>query len=158
MNRGTELIPLERIQHTILLIHGEKVMLDSDLAILYGIETRSLIQAMRRNAERFLDDFAFQLTPEELTKLRSQIVTSSSAHGGRRYLPYVFTEQGVAMLSSVIRSKRAVQVNVAIMRAFVTLRRMIATNDRLAHKLAELERQIESHDEAINRCSTPSVN
>ena len=140
---------MERIQNFIFLIRGEKVMLDSDLAELYGVETRLLIQTVKRNADRFPDDFAFQLTPQEAANLRSQIVISSSAHGGRRYLPYVFTEQGVAMLSSVLRTKRAVQVNVAIMRAFVSLRRLLATNETLARQFAELERKLEGHDDAI---------
>ncbi|HXI71053.1 MAG TPA: ORF6N domain-containing protein [Verrucomicrobiae bacterium] len=149
MNKVAELIPIERIQNFIFLIRGEKVMLDSNLAVLYGVETRLLIQTVKRNADRFPDDFAFQLTPPEAANLRSQIVISSSAHGGRRYLPYVFTGQGVAMLSSVLRSGRAVQVNVAIMRAFVSLRRLLATNETLARKFAELERKLERHDEAI---------
>ncbi len=149
MNNVAELIPVERIQNFIFLIRGEKVMLDSHLAELYGVETRLLIQAVKRNADRFPDDFTFQLTPQEVTNLRSQIVISSSAHGGRRYQPYVFTEQGVAMLSGVLRSKRAVQVNVAIMRAFVSLRRLLATNETLARKFAELERRLEGHDQAI---------
>ena len=149
MNKGAELIPMERIQNFIFLIRGEKVMLDSHLAELYRVETRLLNQAEKRNADRFPDDFTFQLTPQEVTNLRSQIVISSSAHGGRRYQPYAFTEQGVAMLSSVLRSKRAVQVNVAVMRAFVSLRRLLATNEALARKLAELERRLEGHDEAI---------
>jgi hypothetical protein len=108
-----------------------------------------LIQAVKRNQDRFPDDFAFQLTPQELAHLRSQIVTSNVGRGGRRYLPYAFTEQGVAMLSSVLRSDRAVQVNVAIMRAFVSLRRLLATNEELSRKFAELERKLEGHDDAI---------
>ena len=149
MNKVAELIPIERIQNFIFLIRGEKVMLDSDLASLYGVETRLLIQTVKRNADRFQVDFAFQLTLQEAANLRSQIVISSSTHGGRRYLPYVFTEQGVAMLSSVLRTKRAVQVNVAIMRAFVSLRRLLATNEELSRKFAELERKLEGHDDAI---------
>jgi hypothetical protein len=149
MNKGADLIPVERVQNVIFLIRGEKVMLDSHLAELYRVETRLLIQAVKRNADRFPEDFIFLLTPQEVTNLRSQIVISSSAHGGRRYQPYVFTEQGVAMLSSVLRSKRAAQVNVAIMRAFVSLRRLLATNEALASKLAELERRLEGHDQAI---------
>jgi len=149
MSEAVALIPLERIQNYIFLIRGEKVMIDSNLAVLYGVETRLLIQAVKRNADRFPDDFAFQLAPQEVANLRSQIVISSSAHGGRRYLPYAFTEQGVAMLSSVLRSKRAVQVNVAIMRAFVSLRQLLTTSETLARKFAELERKLEGHDEAI---------
>jgi hypothetical protein len=149
MNKGAELIPVERIQNFIFLIRGEKVMLDSHLAELYGVETKALNRAVRRNADRFPNDFMFQLLNEELENLRCQIGTSSLEYGGRRYSPYVFTEQGVARLSSVLRSQRAVQVNVAIMRAFVSLRRLLATNEALARKFAELERRLEGHDEAI---------
>jgi hypothetical protein len=149
MSKNLELIPLERIQNFIFLIRGEKVLTDQQLAELYQVPTKVLLQAVKRNQERFPDDFAFQLTRQELAHLRSQIVTSKKGRGGSRYLPYVFTEQGVAMLSSVLRSKRAVQVNVAIMRAFVSLRRLLGTNETLARKLAELERQLEGHDAAI---------
>src|ERR1700685_944922 len=112
MKKMTDLIPVERIAHAIYLIRGQKVILDSDLAILYGVETKALNQAVRRNAKRFPKDFMFQLAPQEVAILRSQIGTSSSAHGGRRFRPYAFTEQGVAMLSSVLHSERAVQVNI----------------------------------------------
>jgi hypothetical protein len=150
MNKGAELIPMERIQNFIFLIRGEKVMLDSHLAELYGVDTGTLNRAVKRNIERFSDDFVFQLEPQEVANLKCQIGISSSEHGGRRRsIPYVFTEQGVAMLSSVLRSKRAVQVNVAIMRAFVSLRRLLATNEALARKFAELERRLEGHDQAI---------
>ena len=149
MNNVAELIPMERIQNFIFLIRGEKVMLDSHLAELYGVETKTLNRAVRRNADRFPTDFMFQLTEDEVKSLRCQIGTSNVGRGGRRYLPYAFTEQGVAMLSSVLRSKRAVQVNVAIMRAFVSLRRLLATNETLARKFAELERRLEGHDQAI---------
>lgn len=144
-----ELILVEMIERKIYLIRGQKVMLDSDLAELYEVKTKVLLQAVKRNIQRFPDDFMFQLTNQEVSSLRSQIVTSSSGHGGRRYLPYVFTEQGVAMLSSVLNSERAVQVNIAIMRVFVKLREMISTNKELAHKLGLLERNIEKHDEEI---------
>ena len=149
MSKGTEIIPLERIQNFIFLIRGEKVLTDQQLAELYRVPTKVLLQAVKRNQERFPNDFAFQLTRQELAHLRSQIVTSKKGRGGRRYLPFVFTEQGVAMLSSVLRSKRAVQVNVAIMRAFVSLRRLLATNETLARKFAELECRLEGHDQAI---------
>jgi len=148
MNKGHELIPVERIQNFIFLIRGEKVLLGQQLAELYGVPVRVLIQAVKRNPERFPDDFAFLLTPQEFANLKSQIVISSWG-GMRRAFPYAFTEQGVAMLSSVLRSKRAAQVNVAIMRAFVSLRRLLATNEVLARKLAELERRLEGHDQAI---------
>jgi ORF6N domain len=129
----TNILPSERIERSILLIRGHKVMLDADLAELYGVETRALLQAVSRNQKRFPEDFMFQMSKEEYELLRSQIVISKKGRGGRRYLPYVFTEQGVAMLSSVLRSERAVQVNVE-MRAFVRLRRMLASNEELARK------------------------
>ncbi len=132
----------------IYLVRGIKVILDRDLAELYGVETRSLIQAVKRNIDRFPSDFMFQFTQDEFNSLRSQIVISKGK-GGRRYLPFVFTEQGVAMLSSVLRSKRAIEVNIAIMRAFVKLREMLATHKELAQKLVELERRLEDHDEHI---------
>ena len=121
------------------MIRDEKVILDEDLATMYGVETRALVQAVKRNIDRFPDDFMFQLTMNEFKNLKSQIVTSS--WGGRRKPPYAFTEQGVAMLSSVLRSMRAVLVNVEIMRTFVKLRRILATHDELARKLASLERK-----------------
>jgi hypothetical protein len=149
VSTNAELIPIERIQNFIFLIRGEKVMLGQQLAELYGVSVKVLIQAVKRNPERFPNDFVFQLEPQEFAHLRSQIVTSNIGRGGRRYLPYAFIEQGVAMLSSVLRSKRAVQVNVAIMRAFVSLRRLLATNQALARKFAELERRLEGHVQAI---------
>jgi hypothetical protein len=123
-------------------------MLSQHLAELYGVPVKVLNQAVKRNQERFPDDFVFQLDHKELEILKSQIVTSSWG-GARRALPYAFTEQGVAMLSSVLRSGRAVQVNVAIMRAFVQLRQVLSSHLELAHKLGELERRIEGHDTAI---------
>jgi len=135
------MVPAERIERSILLIRGHKVMLDSDLASLYGVETKKLVQAVKRNLDRFPEDFMFQLTDEEFAVLRSQFVTSNepAGRGGRRYPPYAFTEQGVAMLSSVLRSPRAVAVNIEIMRAFVRLRRMLASHAELARKLDALE-------------------
>lgn len=147
--QATHLVPAEQVERLIHQARGERVLLDADLAVLYGVETKALNRAVKRNQSRFPADFMFQLTPEEAEILRCQFGTSSSEHGGRRYLPYAFTEQGVAMLSSVLRSERAVQVNVAIMRAFVGLRRMLAGNEALARKLAELERRLEGHDQAI---------
>ena len=138
MTEGQSLEPAERISQAIRLIRGEKVILDADLAELYGVETRVLVQAVKRNPERFPEDFLFQLTAEEFTVLRSQYVTSRG-WGGRRYPPYAFTEQGVAMLSGVLRSPRAVQVNIEIMRAFVKMRRMLASHAKLEKKLLELE-------------------
>jgi hypothetical protein len=133
------IIPLERIQRCIYLVRGHKIMFDNDLADLYGVETRVLLQAVKRNIERFPHDFMFQLSTAEFENLRSQIVTSS--WGGRRYRPYAFTEQGVAMLSSVLRSKRAVEVNIAIMRTFVKLREILANNELLRRKIESLERK-----------------
>jgi hypothetical protein len=144
----------ENIAQLVFFIRGEKVMLDADLAELYGVSTKALNQALRRNKQRFPYDFAFQLSKEEFDHLRSQIVTTSPAtanlrsqfvtsslHGGRRYRPYAFTEQGVAMLSSVLRSARAVEVNIAIMRTFVQLRRLMDTNRDLARKIEALEKK-----------------
>ena len=146
----TQLVPVERVENLIHLARGEKVLLDADLAMLYDVETGALNRAVKRNANRFPPDFMFQLTVAEVKILKCQIGISSLGHGGRRRsLPHAFTEQGVAMLSSVLRSERAVQVNVAIMRAFVSLRRMLATNAALARKMAELERHLEGHDQAI---------
>ena len=123
-------------------------MLSNHLAELYGVEMRALVQAVKRNIERFPEDFMFQLTDEEYENLKSQIVISSWG-GARRANPYAFTEQGVAMLSSVLRSKRAVQVNIAVIRAFVKLRQILSTHKELAYKLKELERKIEKHDKEI---------
>ena len=134
-------VATHRIDQRILLVRGQKVMLDADLAGLYGVSTKVLNQAVRRNASRFPRDFMFQLTPQETREiLRSQIVTSSARHGGRRFSPYAFTEQGIAMLSSVLRSERAIQVNIAIMRAFVRLRRLLASNETFARRLDDLEK------------------
>ena len=129
------------IERRIYSIRGERVMLDADLAALYGVETKALNQAVRRNLDRFPPDFMFALTLEEVGYLRSQIVTSGLEHGGSRYLPSAFTEQGVAMLSSVLRSSRAVAVNVEIMRAYVRLRALLATHAGLALKLEALEQK-----------------
>jgi hypothetical protein len=148
MTKRTSLIPAERIERAILLIRGQKVMLDGDLAVLYAVETRRLIEAVKRNIERFPPDFMFQVTREEFEILRSQFATSSS-WGGRRYLPYAFTEQGVAMLSSVLRSPRAVAVNVEIVRAFVRLRRMLASHADLAAKLDALERKYDAQFKVV---------
>jgi len=127
-------VVIEVIEKKIFIVRGHKVMLDSDLARLYSVETKYLTRQTRRNIDRFPEDFMFRLTKEEI--LRCQNVTSS--YGGRRYLPYAFTEQGVAMLSSVLNSKRAIQVNIAIMRAFVKLREILSTHKELATKLREL--------------------
>lgn len=140
------LIPEERITRVILLLRGHKVMLDADLAVLYGVDTRTLNQAVQRNLDRFPSDFMFQLSEEEAA-LRSQIVILKKGRGQhRKYLPYAFTEQGVAMLSSVLRSPQAVQVNIEIMRAFVRMRQFQRSNDDMGKKLAALEKKYERHD------------
>lgn len=143
------LVPVERIEQSIYLIRGQRVMLDSDLAALYGVSTGNLNKAVKRNLDRFPADFMFQLTESETEDLIFQI-GRSKGRGGRRHSPYAFTEQGVAMLSSVLRSKTAVQVNVAIMRVFVRLRETLALHKELALKLTELEKRIEGHDTAIH--------
>ncbi len=152
------MITAERIEASILLIRGHKVMLDAGLAGLYDVSVGRLNEAVRRNGDRFPDDFMFQLTRDEFEELRAQTVASnlksqfaitSSGWGGRRHPPYVFTEQGVAMLSSVLKSKRAVQVNIEVMRAFVRLRRILASHKELARKVEELERRIGGHDQQI---------
>jgi hypothetical protein len=190
------MIPSERIERAILLIRGQKVMLDEDLAALYGVDTRSLVQTVRRNIDRFPADFMFRLTTEETKALRSQLVISkpsreskpahlrfqtgtsnpsdeskssnlrsqtvisSAGYGGRRYPPYAFTEQGVAMLSSVLRSPRAVAVNIEIMRSFVRLRQLLSSNEDLSRKLVALERkydgQFKAVFEAIRSLMTPA--
>jgi Type I restriction-modification system methyltransferase subunit len=144
----TSTVPTELIVNKIVFLRSEKVLLDYDLAKLYGVETKVLKQAVRRNIKRFPDDFMFKLTKEENQSLRSQNVTLKRGQHSK-YLPFAFTEQGVAMLSSVLNSKRAIDVNIAIMRAFVQLRKMIASNNKLARKLAELEQHLEGHDEQI---------
>ncbi len=148
MAKKASIVPAERIERSILLIREHKVLLDADLAELYGVETRVLVQAVKRNADRFPDDFMFQLSDDEFENLRSQSVMSSS-WGGRRSPPYAFTEQGVAMLSSVLRSKRAVQVNIEIMRAFVRLRQILRTHEDLARKLLEMERRYDAQFKVV---------
>lgn len=156
-SRKPQAVSAIQIERHILLIRGEKVMLDADLATLYEVETRVLTQAVKRNLGRFPADFMFQLSKEEFDHLRSQTVTSN--WGGRRYPPYAFTEQGVAMLSSVLRSERAVQVNVEIMRAFVRLRQMMESNKELARKLDALEQKYDQQFkivfDAIRQLMTP---
>jgi ORF6N domain len=164
-----EIIPVQQIANAIHRVRGEKVLLDFDLATLYGVPTKTLNQAVKRHATRFPEDFMFQLSAEETRFLRSQFVTaksqavdnqwilpnwsqfvtSSRKHRGRRYRPYAFAEQGVAMLSSVLNSERAVKVNIAIMRAFVKLRQTLETSRELAHKFSELEKRLCKHDEEI---------
>ena len=160
MENEGHIVLLTNVESRIFLIRGEKVMLDVDLAGLYEVETRALVQAVKRNITRFPGDFMFQLTQEEFDGLRSQFVTSKpERRGGRRYLPYAFTEQGVAMLSSVLRSERAILVNIEIMRAFVRLRQMLASNAELARKLEALETKYDAQFkvvfDAIRELMTP---
>ena len=137
----TSTFPIERVERAILIIRGEKVMLSTDLAALYEVEPRTLVQAVKRNIDRFPPDFMFQLSQDEVDDLKSQNVISRSSWGGaRRANPYAFTEQGVAMLSSVLRSPRAVAVNIEIMRAFVRLRQLLSTHKDLARKIEEMEK------------------
>jgi len=134
-----DLIPQQIIESKILILRGKKVMLDRDLAALYSVETKMLKRAVKRNIERFPDDFMFQLIKEEFDNLRCQNGTSS--WGGQRYLPYAFTENGVAMLSSILNSKRAIQVNIQIMRTFTKIREMLATHKELRQKIGEIEKK-----------------
>ena len=160
-SKRSSLISIEKIERAIYFIRGEKVMLDRDLAELYGVETKMLNRAVKRNLRRFPLDFMFQLSAEEASSLRYQIGTSKKARGGRRYLPYVFTEQGVAMLSTALNSERAVLVNIEIMRAFVKLRQMLASNSELSHRLYDLEgkydRQFKVVFDAIRQLMSPAV-
>lgn len=153
------IIGTEQIERQILLFRGQKVLLDVHLAALYGVTTKRLNEQVRRNCSRFPGDFMFQLTRDEVDALRSQIATSKAGRGGRRYAPYVFTEQGVAMLSTVLNSERAIQVNIEIMRAFVRLRQLLAWNDQLARKLAALENKYDAQFkvvfDAIRQLMTP---
>lgn len=148
MEEMKSIVHLQKIEKTIFMISGQKIMLSTHLADLYDVEPKVLMQAVKRNIARFPEDFMFQLSVKEFDNLKSQIVTSSWG-GMRRARPYAFTEQGVAMLSSVLRSKRAVQVNIEIMRVFVRLREMLATNKELAIKFEKLEERIDAHDDQI---------
>lgn len=146
-------VSVEQIGRSILVLRGHKVLLDEHLAALYGVQTRVLIQAVKRNLARFPEDFMFQLSAAEWSALRSQIVISKIERGGRRYAPYAFTEQGVAMLSSVLNSGRAIAVNIQIMRTFVRMRELLASNKVLAKRFAQLEARLDKklaeHDDAI---------
>ncbi len=152
----SKIIPIERVEQRIYLIRGQKVMLDSDLAVLYQVSTKRLNEQVNRNRTRFPEDFMFQLTKDEFDSLQETLLRShfaTSKRGGRRYLPNVFTEQGVAMLSSVLSSERAAQVNIAIMRAFVKLRQVLATHKDLAEKIEKIEAKSDAkfdrHDKEI---------
>ncbi len=144
MSTSSRAVPVLPIESRIVMMRGQKVMIDADLAELYGVETKVLVQAVKRNQARFPVDFMFQLDKHDLNVLRSQFVTSSSGHGGRRTAPYAFTEQGVAMLSSVLGSPRAVAVNIEIMRTFVRVRALAATHDELGQRLTELEHKTDA--------------
>ena len=149
MLKSRSLIPIERIENRIFLIRGQKVMLDADLAELYGVTTKRLNEQVKRNRARFPEDFMFQLTASETELLRSQIATSKKGRGGRRYAPFAFTEHGAIMLAGVLNTQRAIEVSVFVVRAFNRLREMLATHKEVAYKLAELERKLVTHDEAI---------
>lgn len=148
MAHETQLVEIDGIENSIHYTRGLKVMLDSDLAAIYGVTTKRLVEQFERNRQRFPADFAFQLTPQELMCLRSQFAISKG-RGGRRYLPWVFTEHGAIMLASVLNSPVAVEASVRVVRAFVHLREMLANNKQLAVKFAELERRLDGHDTAI---------
>lgn len=139
-------VSVQIIERRIYLIRGHKVMIDVDLAELYGVPTKALNQQVQRNRKRFPDDFMFQLTKEEAENLRSQFATSNAGRGGRRTLPYAFTEPGVAMLSSVLNSEHAIEVNILIMRAFIRLRQMLESNEELNRKFAAVIRRLSTHD------------
>lgn len=143
-------IPAERIERSILILRGQKVLLDAELAALYGVTTKRLNEQVKRNRERFPDDFMFRLTPVELDSLnRSQFATGSQRHRDPRFAPYAFTEHGAIMAANVLASPRAIEMSVHVVRAFVRLREMIGANKELAHKLDELERKLATHDQAI---------
>lgn len=146
----TTVIPIESITRRIFFIRGHKVILDSDLAELYEVETFNLNKAVNRNTSRFPEDFMFQLSEQEWDSLRFQTGMSNKGRGGRRYLPYAFTEHGVAMLASILRSERAVQMNIAIVRAFVRIRELLASNKELANRLEQLEGTLDKHASVIN--------
>jgi phage regulator Rha-like protein len=148
MNKSISVLA-KRAESRISLIRGQRVILDSDLAELYGVEVRSLNQQVKRNARRFPDDFVMQLTAEEVASLRSQNVISNPGRGGSRYLPYAFTEHGAIMAASVLNSERAVEMSIFVVRAFVRMREALAANQQIMSKLAELEQRVESHDTSI---------
>jgi phage regulator Rha-like protein len=149
MSKNESLIPVERIEKKIYVFRGERVMLDSDLAEIYEVETKMFNRAVKRNINRFPEDFMFQLTAEEDERLRSQIGTSKKGRGGRRYLPYVFTEHGAIMAASILNSDRAVEVSVQVVRAFIKMRQMLASNADLAKKIEALERKYDSQFKVV---------
>ncbi len=153
------IVPTEKLIDKIFIIRKQKVILDKDLAVLYGVETRTLKQSVRRNIKRFPPDFMFELTKKEFAIWRSQIVMSKSEQKGLRHLPFAFTEQGVAMLSSILKSEKAIEVNILIMRAFFKLREILSTQNKVKEKLKELEDKLKEHDgqiiQIINQLITP---
>ena len=159
MSKSLARIPIERVEKAILLVRGEKVILDSDLAALYGVTTTRLNEQVKRNQDRFPGDFAFRLTKDEFTNLISQSATSNTRHGGRRKLPLVFTEHGAIMAANVLNSKSAVMASVQVVRAFVRLRQMLASSAELASKLSEIERKYDAQFkvvfDAIRQLMTP---
>lgn len=151
-SKGSDVIPVAHITQSILVVRGQRVMLDADLAELYGVSTKRFNEQVHRNRERFPADFMFQLTDPEMSALRSQIATSNESpegRGGRRYLPYVFTEHGAIMAATILNSPRAAEVSVFVVRAFVKLREVLVSHKELAKKLEELERKLDTHDQAI---------
>jgi hypothetical protein len=149
IKQDTALVPIEQISSSILFVRGQRVLLDSDLAALYGVTTKRFNEQVRRNQARFPADFMFQLTAEEVTGLRSQIATSNVGRGGRRYAPYAFSEHRAIMAATILNSPLAVEMSVYIVRAFVQLRDMLGSNKELARRLDDLERKLASHDQAI---------
>jgi phage regulator Rha-like protein len=147
--RVAHMVLIKPVEPRILILRGAKVILDSELAELYGVQVKRLNEQVKRNAERFPQDFMFQLSPSEDKNLRSQFATSRSSYGGRRHLPYAFTEHGAIMAATVLSTKRAIEMSVFVVRAFVRLRDMLATNRKVAGKLAELERRLKGHDASI---------
>jgi hypothetical protein len=147
--RVAQMVLLKPVEPRILILRGTRVILDSELAELYGVQVKRLNEQVKRNRERFPQDFMFQLSPSELENLRSQFATSRSRRGGRRHLPYAFTEHGAIMAATVLRSQRAIETSVFVVRAFVRLRDMLATNGKVAGKLVELERRLKGHDASI---------
>lgn len=149
MTRNKGISPVEHIAQSILILRGQRVLLDSELAVLYGVTTKHFNQQVKRNQDRFPADFMFRLSAEELDDLRSHSATSSTGHGGRRYAPHVFTEHGAIMAAMILNSSRAVEMSVYVVRAFVQLRELLASDKEVAEKLAELERKLATHDQAI---------
>jgi hypothetical protein len=147
--RVAQMVLIKPVEPRILILRGVRVLLDSELAELYGVQVKRLNEQVKRNAERFPRDFMFQLSPSEDKNLRSQFATSRSGHGGRRHLPYAFTEHGAIMAATVLSTKRAIEMSVFVVRAFVRLRDMLATNGKVAGKLVELERRLKGHDASI---------